>query len=166
MAWWGTVLGGTLGFMFGGPLGALIQRLRRSIVERGVDDGLANIADKYVDDPQDQPYPQAQGHDDRARQSLQKGRGVVSRTVPGLAAIGGAAAIDALDGFNSLGSYFSLYKDEYEKCLRQIADLFVLKDAARGEEVGVDDRDAAGLEQRPEILFQIDVFTSTDRRGN
>ena len=24
MAWWGTLLGGTLGFMFGGPLGALL----------------------------------------------------------------------------------------------------------------------------------------------
>ena len=31
-------------FEMGGPIGALIQRLRRSIVERGVDDGLANIA--------------------------------------------------------------------------------------------------------------------------
>ena len=24
MAWWGTLLGGTLGYMFGGPLGALL----------------------------------------------------------------------------------------------------------------------------------------------
>ena len=24
MAWWGTLIGGTLGFMFGGPLGALL----------------------------------------------------------------------------------------------------------------------------------------------
>ena len=31
-------------FEMGGLLGSLIQRLRRPIVERGVDDGLANIA--------------------------------------------------------------------------------------------------------------------------
>ena len=31
-------------FEMGGLLGSLIQRLRRSVVERGVDDGLANIA--------------------------------------------------------------------------------------------------------------------------
>lgn len=31
-------------FEMGGLLGALVQRVRRAIVERGVDDGPANIA--------------------------------------------------------------------------------------------------------------------------
>ena len=36
MAWWGTLLGGTLGFMFGGPLGALLG----AAVGRNFDHGL------------------------------------------------------------------------------------------------------------------------------
>ena len=36
MAWWGTVLGGTLGFMFGGPLGAILGAAVGSNFSRGV----------------------------------------------------------------------------------------------------------------------------------
>ena len=36
MAWWGTVLGGTLGFMFGGPLGALLGAALGRNFDRGI----------------------------------------------------------------------------------------------------------------------------------
>ena len=36
MAWWGTVLGGTLGYMFGGPLGAILGAAVGSNFSRGV----------------------------------------------------------------------------------------------------------------------------------
>ena len=47
--------------------------------------------------------------------------------------------------------------------LGQVADLLVLEDAARGEHVGVDDRNAAGFEQRFEAFLQVDVFAGADR---
>jgi DnaJ like chaperone protein len=40
MAWWGTLLGGTLGFMFGGPLGALLG----AALGRNFDHGLKSSA--------------------------------------------------------------------------------------------------------------------------
>lgn len=36
MAWWGTLLGGTLGFMFGGPLGAILGAAMGSNFDRGI----------------------------------------------------------------------------------------------------------------------------------
>jgi DnaJ like chaperone protein len=36
MAWWGTLLGGTLGFMFGGPLGALLGAALGRNFDRGI----------------------------------------------------------------------------------------------------------------------------------
>ncbi len=36
MAWWGTVLGGTLGFMFGGPLGAMLGAVLGGNFDRGL----------------------------------------------------------------------------------------------------------------------------------
>jgi DnaJ like chaperone protein len=44
MAWWGTLLGGTLGFMFGGPLGALLG----AAVGRNFDHGLKATAREGV----------------------------------------------------------------------------------------------------------------------
>jgi DnaJ like chaperone protein len=36
MAWWGTLIGGTLGFVFGGPLGALIGAALGGNLDRGI----------------------------------------------------------------------------------------------------------------------------------
>ncbi|MDA3869863.1 MAG: co-chaperone DjlA, partial [Gammaproteobacteria bacterium] len=36
MAWWGTLLGGTLGFMFGGPLGAMLGAVLGGNFDRGL----------------------------------------------------------------------------------------------------------------------------------
>ncbi len=36
MAWWGTLLGGTLGYMFGGPLGALLGAALGRNFDRGI----------------------------------------------------------------------------------------------------------------------------------
>jgi len=36
MAWWGTLIGGTLGFMFGGPLGALLGAAFGRNFDRGI----------------------------------------------------------------------------------------------------------------------------------
>ena len=47
--------------------------------------------------------------------------------------------------------------------LRHVADLLGLEDAAAGEQVRVDDRDAAALEQRLEALLQVDVLAGADR---
>ena len=43
MAWWGTLLGGTLGYMFGGPLGALLG----AALGRNFDRGLS-VTDKHA----------------------------------------------------------------------------------------------------------------------
>jgi DnaJ like chaperone protein len=44
MAWWGTLLGGTLGYMFGGPLGALLG----AALGRNFDHGLKTTASEGV----------------------------------------------------------------------------------------------------------------------
>ena len=46
--------------------------------------------------------------------------------------------------------------------LRRVADLLGLEDAARGQQVGVDHRDAA-LEQRLEAFLEVDVLAGADR---
>jgi len=43
MAWWGTLLGGTLGFMFGGPLGALLGAALGRNFDRGI-----RVTDKFA----------------------------------------------------------------------------------------------------------------------
>ena len=47
--------------------------------------------------------------------------------------------------------------------LRHVADLLGLEDAARGQQVRVDDRDAAALEQRLEAFLEVDVLAGADR---
>jgi DnaJ like chaperone protein len=44
MAWWGTLLGGTLGYMFGGPLGALLGAALGRNFDRGV-----KLTDRHAD---------------------------------------------------------------------------------------------------------------------
>lgn len=44
MAWWGTLLGGTLGYMFGGPLGALLGAALGRNFDRGI-----RLTDKQAD---------------------------------------------------------------------------------------------------------------------
>jgi hypothetical protein len=46
--------------------------------------------------------------------------------------------------------------------LRRVADLLGLEDAAGGQQVGMDDRDA-GLEQRLEAFLEVDVLAGADR---
>ena len=36
MAWWGTLLGGTLGYMLGGPLGAMLGAALGGNFDRGI----------------------------------------------------------------------------------------------------------------------------------
>lgn len=49
MAWWGTVLGGTLGFMLGGPLGAMLGAALGGNFDRGL-----NLSDKLGSGVQEQ----------------------------------------------------------------------------------------------------------------
>lgn len=48
MAWWGTLLGGTLGYMIGGPLGAMLGAALGGNFDRGI-----NISDQYAEGDQE-----------------------------------------------------------------------------------------------------------------
>ena len=48
--------------------------------------------------------------------------------------------------------------------MRQVADLLGLQNAAAGRQVGVDDVDGAGMDQRAKVLLQEDVLYSLNER--